>query len=329
MNNLDFLPKGVNIHHRLDFIDRNYCKMTTSIGVQYVFESKIDTELLKKSLTELLKEIPALAGRADFTAMEVSQQNNGMPFVVVNNHPGTASDYGQVGKTQRNRTDFVIEPKREKIYKCAAALMCVKISNFVAGGCILGVTVSHALMDAFGFHIVVARWSKIFNELKKNGRYVPNNNHSKLISGRSLLSFGTDRDKKKLFKDREKAGIPKPINFNGIRGKLSKYFLLKALDRVKRTDRELTYFSKEQTGRLKQVVAKESGGPWVTTQEALSAHLAKVMSELRFGEKYITKMQLINLVNIRGRVNLENEEKHALFAGNAMFVYSTIADFSN
>ncbi|MEG9884448.1 MAG: acyltransferase [Hyphomicrobiales bacterium] len=318
------LPEGINIFHRLDCVDRNYAQLTPNIGMQYVFEQKIDVDFLKKSLLELVKNIPALAGRADFKAMKVSGKDNGIPFVVVDGYPGSANDHGQIGSVQRNRKEFVIEPTSKKIIKGKAALMYVKLTNFLRGGCILGITISHVLMDAAAFHMLVHLWSTIFISLKED-KYSPKLWNKKINFDRSLFQFGTNRDKETLLEDIGRAGLPKPINFNGIFGKLTQYVSLKFLERIRRSDREIVYFSKERKERLKQVVTEESGEPWITTYEALCAHFSKIISEL--GGKETGKMQLLTVRDLRGRIDSENKEKHALFLGNALFVYNIRTNF--
>lgn len=320
------LPQGIHIEHSLETTDHNYVLYSNSIGVQYVFEKKINHDSLMNALTKLLKEYPALAGRADFKKMKVIRKGKGIPFTMVNNHPDNIDMYRKAGCIQRNRAEFVSEPKRILIEKGKAPLMCIKLTNFASGGCILGITINHALLDAKGFHLVVHRWSRIFTEIAANRSY-QNDLNNKLIYGRrSLFTFGSNRGKKKLFQDMRSCGIPKPVNFKGFFGRILKNFMLKVLDNAKRADRELIYFSKEQVARIKETVTKESGEDWITTNEALSAHILKIMSELQYGDKKLDKIQILSGIDIRGRIHHETVDQQARFAGNAFYVYSVTAE---
>lgn len=319
------LPSDIHIEHLLEKVDQNYVFDAGSIGIQYVFEKKIDHALLMTSLIELLKEYPALAGRADFKKMKVTRKGKGIPFIVVDNHPDNIYMYSRAGCVQRNRTEFVLEPKRQLVEKGKAPLMCVKLTNFVSGGCILGITISHALLDATGFHLVVHRWSKIFKEIEEIGSY-QSDAETKLIYGRrSLFTFGTNRRKKQLFQDIKSHGIPKPIKFKGFFGSILENLMLRVLDKDKLADRELIHFNKEQVHQIKEIVTRESGKDWITTNEAISAHILKIMSELQYADKTLKKIQIVSGIDIRGRINHETADKQARFAGNALFIYSFTA----
>jgi len=212
------VPKGATISHRLDCISKNYAQLTPNIDVQYVFEQKIDTGILKKSLIELIKHMPSLAGRADFKAMKVCGKKSGVPFVVIDNYPSCAKEYGQLGDIQRNRREFVITPTSSNITKGKAPLMGVKVTNFSRGGCILGITISHVLTDAYGFHILVHHLSSIFMQIKE-GTYSANLQQEKIIFGPPISKFGKNRSEKALALDMEKARWVKPLGFGGILGK--------------------------------------------------------------------------------------------------------------
>ncbi len=320
------LPSGICIEHSLEKIDQNYVFITGgNIGCQYVFEKKINYTLLMTSLIELLKEYPALAGRADFKKMKVLEYEKGIPFVVVDNHPDNIDNYSSAGCIQRNRTEFVLEPKRALVAKGKAPLMGVKLTNFASNGCILGITINHALLDAKGFHQVINRWSKIFKEIEATGSYQSDTKTKLIYDSRSLFIFGTNRGKKQLFQDMKAQGIPKPIKFKGLFGSVLKNVMLKVLGKARRADRELIYFNKEQVSQIKETVTRESGEDWITTNEAVGAHILKIMSELQHANKILKKIQIVSDIDIRGRINYETADKQARFAGNAIFLYSFTA----
>ena len=305
------LPPGIRIDHPLEMLDRNYIWNASSIGVQYVFESMVDAERLITSLQALLREIPALAGRTDFEQMCITEKGAGVPFEQVFDYPGAASDYSDMHQVQRNRSDFVIEPKRQQVEKGTGALMAVKLTHFAAGGCILGVTINHVLMDATGVHLVMKRWSQLFQ-----GK----NQGTELLYGRTLFRFGGSHNPPQLHSRLKQLNLAVPPNFNTLWGKLIKFVMFFALDRAKKMDRELFHFSPEQVERIKQQVTQESGEPWLSTNVAMGAHLAKIMLDLQFGQRKIDVLQLTNILSLRGKINPDQQDLHSRFAGNAMYV---------
>jgi len=202
-NDIVTLPKDSETFY-LDSVCMHYALMPPNIDVQYVFEQTIDTDILKKSLIELIKDMPALAGRLDFKAMQVSTKNNGIPFIIVDNYPGCAKEYGQLGSViQKNRRKFTITPEANDIFSGKGSLMGIKVTNFAEGGCILGITIAHVLVDAYGHCLLVKRLSDIFMEIKE-GTYSTNSQREKIILNRPLFEFGKNRDKKTLALDMEK-----------------------------------------------------------------------------------------------------------------------------
>ena len=303
------LPSSAHIDHSFDALDLNYVWSGNNIGVGYVFEDAIDTARLKQSLTQLLSEYPALAGRADFKTMTVNGANASVPLTHVQNYPGRAKDYAVRGKNIQNRTEFVTEQSLKNVTRGLAPLMSVKLTDFINGGCILGVTINHGLMDAAGFNTVMHRWSDVFTgrpsaQIKGSGHF---------------HNFKTNRNASDVMAGIKAAGIALPLNFNTLRGRVLKRLMFGGLEKIRARGREMIYYTPAQVAALKTTVQKEAQLDWVSTHMALGAHVLHAIAPLQLPAKS-TSVNIGNVINIRPRFAPTNIYSADRYVGNALYI---------
>ena len=303
------LPSSAPIEHTFDALDLNYVLSGNNIGVAYVFEGAIDTARLKHSLTQILTEYPALAGRADFKTMTVNGAHASVPFTHTRDHPGSAKDYAVLGQNIRNRTDFVPEHSLKDITRGRAPLMAVKLTEFIEGGCILGVTINHGLMDAAGFNTVMHRWSDVFT-----GRESP-----PLDGATRFHNFKTDRSIPGVMSAIKAAGIALPLNFNTWRGRVLKRLMFGGLEKIRARDREMIFYTPAQVAALKSAVQKEAGLDWISTHMALGAHVLHAIAPLQLPAKS-TSVTIGNVINLRPRLAPTDTHSPDRYVGNALYI---------
>jgi len=319
-------PENLDIDYPLSLLAENYVLYASSIGVQYVFEGKIDLELFKHGLRSFLSEFPALSGFADFKNRCIAPSPHGVPIKVVRDFPGHANKYGDVGEIQRNRTDFVFEPERRDVVNGKANLFTVQITYFSEGGSIVGITLNHAMGDATGHHLVAHRLADHIQSVQKTAKITGSQLNPLLPD---IFGFGTQRNKASTFSALKTAKMSKPLKVKGPSGRLFYKLIALTLDKAKRSPRELFYFTQEDIALLKDNVAKESGLDWVSTNMALGAHLCATFSPILFGKKPAKKVQLSNLFNMRNRYFSPEDRRQNRYCGNAMYIHVHRADFDN
>lgn len=137
-------------------LDRACLRMV--IRGTWFFDAPLDTELMKKTLQQVLSYYPHLAGRMQDKS-GIALTNTGVPFIVEERPEKLIEDL-------LNRDDFVnikelshdIKPAR--IQKGIDAPLSVKITR-LNNGSALGVQCSHASMDGESFYSFIYNWSRI------------------------------------------------------------------------------------------------------------------------------------------------------------------------
>lgn len=304
------LPEGAVINHRLTKLDENYVNSGNSIGISYLFAQNLSVDDLKSSLSKLIEEYPALAGRADFTSMRVSGETASVLFEHVTDFTGSAQDYAAPDRVIYNRLDFVNEPRRKDIERGNAPLMCVRLTEFTEGGCALGVSVNHGLMDAWGFHLLMRRWSDIITGQK--GEHPD-------MSVRPY-AFKTQRSTVDVLADIKHANMAKPLNFKTPLGRFIKWAMYGMLDKIRARDREMIYLAPAQITAIKKAVHLESSLNWISTNVAISAHILHAILPLQRSPK-TTSLGIGNVINIRGRIEPQTRAVQNAYAGNALLIH--------
>ncbi len=303
------LPEGANIRHPLSALDLSYAGSGNAIGLGYIFEHDLDSLRLLTSLQTLASKFPALAGRLDVSNKRVSSEIGSFPFTHVKDFPGRYSDLTDPKANITIRTDFVPEPSLKSAIAGKAPLMSVKLTSFKQGGSILGVSVNHALMDAWGFHQLMRQWADIFT-----GK--PTNN---LTMGHDLYKFRTSRNASEWRTELQNQGVNIPTNYNRFAGRNLLRFLNYMVNVYKLRGREMFHFSADQIQTIKTQVHTESGLDWISTNMALSAHILNAIIPLQMPKKS-KSLGIGNVINIRGRIRKDSQFAQNNFAGNALYI---------
>ena len=173
---LPSLPRAVL--KNLSPLDALYLRQKV-ISCNYFYKHRIDPQTLKKSVQKILKVYPFLCGRVtnnnSFLSRNVfsnfavaSTEKDGVPIVyrqVQSEHTfkEILFDFDDV------HHNFVGLTSAYKISQGKDPPMALSVTEFKGGdhsddsGCILGVSISHGLVDGFSFHKIVQLLSMIYN----------------------------------------------------------------------------------------------------------------------------------------------------------------------
>lgn len=264
----------------------------------YVWEDRcIDAQQLEESLRGALSAYPALAGRlvskselidADGTrAARIAFTNAGVPFKVVTGHPGSAKEIptGADGPPLWKFADF---PDKRPLE--GGPFFSAKLTCFEAGGCILGLYANHLIFDGWTFASFMRDWSSIHG----GQTVLPSVNEVP----RDLLKHPSPEDSAAC-QAADNLELAMPPWMWKIMWKFMKPI---ASSMMKNHDQRkcIINFSDEEL-RVIKAQAESSAGTWVSTNEALLAHLHPLMLEA-FGVSTTGKVGVKVPVNLRGKV---------------------------
>ena len=218
---------------------------------------------------------------------------------------------------QTNRNDYIGEPKRRDVLKGKAPLSTFTLTQFKDGGCIFSMAISHVLTDAAGFHSLAARLGDIYTALASKTDLTDAN----IITHLAAFQFGTDKTKAQTLQTLKHAGSGKPIPLKGILGLLVKNMIIKTMDQSRNNPPVIIHLTADDLARLKETVLKESGEDWMSTNTALCAHFARIMSQLSHGGNLQTSVQLAQLLDLRGRYFDDPAAEQDQFIGNAILIH--------
>lgn len=297
-----------------EFRQAPWVKVYTPIELQflYVWESGcIDEDRLKQSLASVLNKYPAIAGRVkkdDRACIDFC--NAGVPLKVVRNYKGSACDV-PTGETGPKLGEFAMYPA----VNCAAGgpLLTAQLTCFEKGGCILGLIASHAVFDGWTFAMFMRDWSAAFA-----GETVADT--SSFTPAELLEPMPEDQLRSWMERSKSKAVLP------ALAGRLMLWMLFHPRTLRKfPMDRLILHFSEEQLQALKR--SMQSGQQWVSTNEALLAHLHPLMMDA-FGVQaepcvqYGAKLP----VNLRGKVKSVGARSVGNFVNQAEVAYTLGAE---
>jgi len=229
--------------------------------------------VLRTSLAKALVRHPSFAGRiisdrsVSFSGCVVLT-NAGVPFTVVRSHENAAPS----SLEEISMLSFGDFPRPDKVITGAAPVMTVKLTMFKDGSAILAVGITHALADGTYAWAFVADWAAA-------------------ARGDQSLGFPVSMDRKPwkallIEDDDEIQRVAKEITGTQITKRLFSYSILMGLMRTmdliffaglsNTWARKRLTFSRSQVDHIKKAATPPKGTPgggWVTTQEAVTAHI--------------------------------------------------------
>jgi hypothetical protein len=304
-------------------IDLNHALYGNFIGLKYVFESKLDPQVLQQAIMQLLQQYPALAGRYDKRSSAVIKRGPA-PKLVVQNTKNDLSELARIGTAPAERASYLQEPSRRDVLSGRAPLAVFYLTNSESAGCIFGMGGSHMLMDAAGFHKTLKRLAELYSAIKA-GAALP---QTPLVAKLGLFDFGTQRSKAETLNALRLQGAPKPIPITGPLGGFTKSMIIRAMEKIAKNAPVAIHFTSQDVRQLKAVVQAESGEPWISTNAALCAHFSRLIARLSYGEDLQTSVQLGYLIDLRGRYFEAENGAQKDFIGNAILIHIDTAEFS-
>ncbi|NNC37825.1 MAG: hypothetical protein EX271_00665 [Acidimicrobiales bacterium] len=306
-------------------IDENHLLYGNFLGVQYVFKDALDPECLAGALYDLFFHYPALAGVYNQTNSSIIEYSDGIKLQVIEDIRGSFTDHCKFGTVQSDRSNFVDEPNRRDVLGGKANLTSCKLSIFKDGGCNLGLAISHVLVDAAGFHLLANQLARFYTHRSNKTEAVA----SPAVYDLDVFTFGTDRSRSETIAALDEADLKKPMKIRGLIGGLLKNIIVKALDGMAKNNRVVIHFTANDVARLKQKVLEESSEDWISTNVALSAHFTKIMAMLMYGDKPKSKVQIGQLLDLRGRYFDQNSDQQNDYVGNAILIHTSKPEFAD
>jgi hypothetical protein len=275
------------------------------LGLQFLYiweDSCIDAQRLEDSLREALSAYPAIAGRfvgkgelgdAESTsAARIAFTNEGVPFKIVKGHPGSAKEIPS-GAEGPPLWKFADHP--DMFPENGGPLFSAKLTCFETGGCILGLYANHIVFDGWTFASFMRDWSSIH-------------------CGQTVLTSLNDvpQELMKHPSPEDFAAYQKDNNLElAMRPWVAKILMKLMMSMMKKVGKKhdqrkcIINFNEEELRRLK-AQAESSAGTWVSTNEALLAHLHPLLLEV-FDVSTTGKVGAKVPVNLRGKVTGSNE----------------------
>lgn len=269
----------------------------------YVFEKlPICPQSLETSLCQVLNYYPTLAGRvANKNRATVNEDGHRVCKVLLNNRGVSFSVVTMAGSVQTvptmeenvKRGVYCDIPDHRGVIAGDEPLMTVKLTLFENGGCSLGVVMSHLVADGWTFAMFMKDWSDIHNGLEIEP-----------------VEYRLPKSVFRMASHEETAEIVKSKNlqptFCGWRGTL--FFnvifplIIDTVANPTYTNRTVIHFTDEELQALK-ASAEASAGTWVSTNEALLAHIHSVMLDAFEMPQHKRQLGCVVPCNLRGKID--------------------------
>lgn len=300
-------------------IDENHLLYGNFIGLQYIFETPISAQSLSAAIEILISQFPALSGHYGASSGHIKAAAKPVTLDIEKS-PKTAEDI--LAATQR--PNFINQPKRTDVLKGRAPLSTFRLTQCGNGGAVFGAAINHVLSDAAGVHMLMQHLSNIYDALE-TGNTPP---EFLFVTTLDTFNFGTARNKAESLAALKTRGLPKPIPIKGLMGRFIKPIIIKAMDKSLADNPPVKiHFTSNDVARLKETVLRESGLDWISTNTALCAHFTGLIAKLSYGDDIKNKMQIGQLLDLRGRYFKTEPQAQSRFVGNAILIHIDKANF--
>ncbi|CAL9655535.1 acyltransferase [Streptomyces sp. Tu 3180] len=228
----------------------------------FYYRRRLDTEALRESLLRTLVHYPLLTGRLERDADRgLSVVCNDAGAVFAESHlDRPMPDYGPGRPAGDDLRRYVHSVNPFRVVGHDTPLLAVKVTH-LRGGSVLGVTVNHSLVDGSGCLDFLLHWSRTHRGLDH-----PAPSHDRaLVDG---LAAGTPP-------------APDDPQYTVVTGRGKFGFLWRVNARARRVRTLTTRFSSAEVLALRDTARAGAGGTRVSSGDALSAHVWRVLGALR------------------------------------------------
>ena len=263
----------------------------------WIFDGAIDAARLRESLARTLALYPQLAGRC-VDGRRIELNNGGVPFAAGERPELSVRDACAAPALAGG---FSLPLDRGRARKGRDAPLTVMLTR-LRDGCVLGVRVSHAVLDGHGFYGMVRTWSCIHGARPFDPP----------VLDQARMPRGVGRTRGETARAATAAGWRK-LRWSGLLTTVPLLLLGKLHQRA-----AAVHFAPRALERLRAAARREAGREELTTNDALSAHLTRMclsLHDLPAG----TPCGQVTVVDLRERL----PSLPATFAGNGSFVVPT------
>jgi hypothetical protein len=288
----------------------------------YIWETgHIDVGELQDSLARALDAYPAVAGRLvdggkirevdGEKVWSIKFTNDGVPLKVVSGYPGSVVDIPS-GEDGPPFGVFADDPASINAFN-GGPLLSVRLTQFESGGCILGLLACHGVFDGTTFANFMRDWSVLHA-----GGSVP---AAICTMSPKLFQDASDETMEAMIKSEEMVN-----QMQGWKYRLMLWIMAKMMPRMMKSmsqKRCIIHFNEHEMRALKSRAQIEAG-TWVSTNEALIAHLHPLMLDA-FEVPKADKVASALVVSVRGKI----PEVPDRSVGNPVLVLPLVYDVSS
>lgn len=270
--------KNSNKYGVWEFSDLDMGCLKMYLRGTWIYDSILDIDNLKVSLSKLLNDYPPLAGRINKEKTGIVYLNRGVPFFV---NEDTEVSVNNIEKTDEWADRFTSTMNIDELKKGNIAPMNVTVT-ILKDGTVLSVQCTHGIVDGGSFYNLINEWSKLSR----------NEEIAKPFINQSLFATEQKISKEEVLKSVTDLGWKK-VTFGTV---LKMYSMSMTGIGDKKT--MPFYFSPTSIDRLKKKISAECGFK-CSTNIALSAFIGKmytILNDLPAETEY-TEAVVVNLRN--------------------------------
>jgi shikimate O-hydroxycinnamoyltransferase len=233
----------------------------------FFYERTLDGAALAASLVRTLRRFPVLAGRMRRGArggLEVVCNDAGVRFVEAES-PVPMPAYGPAHPAKRDFAAFVEAVNPLWVVDRDTPLLTVKLTHMAGGGSVLGACIAHGLVDGASYMAFMESWSR-----EHRGLPSPVPCHDR----RLLDDVGRRAAPGQAGEVRHFVDVPRLEELR---------FYARLVRASRRLVTEVFRFSAGEVRRMKDAASADlhGTGQWISTNDAVTAHLWKCLAELR------------------------------------------------
>jgi shikimate O-hydroxycinnamoyltransferase len=236
------------------------------ITLAFFYRNTLDGEALRASLAHTLRRFPIVSGRmkrGGRGGLDVVCNDRGVLFVEAASRM-LLPDYGPDRTAKADIGQFYSNVNPLWVIDRDTPLLTVKLTQLAGGGSALGVCFNHCLGDATATLMFLESWSR-----EHRGLPYPEPSHDRA----RVDAFGHCEGRASPAENR---------HFEAVRVRDKLGFYARVAVESLRLVSEVVRFSADEVRRIKDAaIATAPKGRWISTNDALTAHLWKLFGELR------------------------------------------------